>query len=93
LVSVLVRLRGRGNRIALEGVEGGVPAEGGALDAGGEGVDAGEGADVADLLGFSASAVVLPLSCTVISEALACEMAQPDPSKEMSPMRSPSSRK
>ena len=50
VVSILVSLSGGGNRVALQGVEGGVPAEGGAFDAGGEGVDAGEGADVADLL-------------------------------------------
>ena len=39
---------------ALERFDGGVPAEGGALDPGGEGMDAGEGCDVADLLGFLA---------------------------------------
>ncbi len=40
-----------GGRRLLHRLDGGVPAEGGALDAGGEGVDAGEGGQVADLFG------------------------------------------
>ena len=41
----------------------------------------------------STSAAVLPFTWVVISEALACEMAQPEPSKEISAMRSPSTRR
>ena len=39
----------------MDGVEGGMPAEGRALDAGGEGMDAGERAQVADFLGFASA--------------------------------------
>lgn len=49
--SVFVRLGGGGERVAFEGVERGVPAEGGAFDAGGERVDAGESSEVADVFG------------------------------------------
>ena len=49
--SVFVGLGGGGDRVAFEGVEGGVPAEGGALDSGRKRVDAGESGEVADVFG------------------------------------------